>query len=113
MEVKYRILKIFVTRDRKVPFSEWLESLKDIRGKARIRIRLDRVKLGNLGDYKFVGSGVFELRIPYGPGYRVYYGEEGSHIILLLIGGDKSTQYKDIEQAKYYWLDYRSRKNEK
>ena len=70
-------------------------------------MRLDRVSLGNFGDCHGVGDGVQELRIDYGPGYRVYFGQVGSTIVLLLFGGDKSTQAKDIEQAKRYWNEYR------
>ncbi|MEH1889232.1 MAG: type II toxin-antitoxin system RelE/ParE family toxin [Nostoc sp.] len=90
-------------------FSEWLESLRDRKAKAKIRARLDRVEDGNLGDSKSVGDGVFELRIDYSSGYRIYFGQEGSTIIIVLCGGDKSTQDKDIVKAKEYWKDYRSR----
>ncbi len=75
----------------------------------RIRVRLDRVSLGNFGDCHSVGEGVQELRIDYGPGYRVYFGQAGSTIVLLLCGGDKDTQSKDISLAKYYWNEYRRR----
>ena len=91
---------------------EWVASLKDIQVRAKIRVRLDRIRLGNLGDTKSVDSGVYELRINWGPGYRVYFGQEGKKIIVLLIGGDKSTQRKDIFKAQSYWLDYRSREDE-
>lgn len=90
-----------------MPFSEWLISLRDNKARAKIRVRLDRVSLGNLGDCHGVGDGVQELRIDYGPGYRVYFGQVGSTIVLLLCGGDKNTQAKDIEQAKHYWNEYR------
>ena len=70
---------------------------------ARIRVRLDRVKLGNFGNVKAVGDGVNELKIDYGPGYRLYYAMSGKTVVLLLIGGDKSTQGRDIETAKAYW----------
>jgi putative addiction module killer protein len=93
--------------DGREPFSEWINALRDIKGRARIRVRLDRVSLGNLGDCCGVGEGVQELRIDYGPGYRVYWAQEGAMIVLLLCGGDKSTQAKDIETAKRYWSDYR------
>lgn len=75
---------------------------------AFIRRRIDRIQLGNLGDYAPVGAEVFEFRIPYGPGYRIYFGEEGDTIVILLCGGDKSTQRADIQRAKAYWQEYRS-----
>lgn len=93
------------------PFKEWLYGLRDRAAIARIVTRLERVELGNLGDHKGVGAGVMELRIPYGPGYRVYYALDGDRVVLLLLGGDKSTQTRDIETAKAYWQDYRERKS--
>lgn len=80
-----------------------------VRARAKIRVRLDRISLGNMGDCHRVDDGVHELRIDYGPGYRVYFGWLGSTIVLLLCGGDKSTQTKDIDLAKQYWNDYRRR----
>ena len=81
-------------------FSEWLASLKDRHARARILRRLDRVRDGNLGDVSGVGGGVSEMRIFYGPGYRIYFVQRGSQLILLLCGGDKSTQDADIVEAK-------------
>lgn len=81
-------------------FSEWLQSLRDERAKARIQIRIERLATGNPGDVQAVGEGVSELRINYGPGYRVYFKREGNQIVLLLCGGDKSTQAADIKRAK-------------
>ena len=81
-------------------FSSWMEGLRDKRAKARIAQRLDRLTRGNSGDAKPVGSGVSELRINYGPGYRVYYCRHGTTLFVLLCGGDKGTQKKDIEIAK-------------
>ena len=81
-------------------FSKWLKKLKDIQGKVAIIRRIDRMKLGNFGDHKSVGDGVSELRVPTGPGYRVYYTVRDEEIIILLIGGDKSTQPADIVKAK-------------
>ena len=92
MEVQPREIRNYLTVDGKNIFDEWLDSLRDRRAKAKIRARLDRVEDGNLGDCKPVGEGVFELRIDYGPGYRIYFGQEGITIIILLCGGDKSTQ---------------------
>ena len=88
-------------------FAKWLKRLKDINARAHINMRLKRILLtGNLGDTKFVGDGVYELRIDYGPGYRVYYAQRGEEILLLLIGGDKSSQQKDIEKAKKINAEY-------
>ena len=109
MEAIPKELRIFVTEEGREPFSEWLTSLRDIKARAKIRVRLDRVSLGNLGDSHGLGEGVQELRIDYGSGYRVYLGQEGETMVLLLCGGDKSTQTKDIEKAKRYWNEYRRR----
>ncbi len=109
MEATPKEIRIYVAEDGRVPFSEWLASLRDLKARAKVRVRLDRVSLGNLGDCHSVGEGVQELRIDYGPGYRVYFGQVGSTIVLLLCAGDKSTQANDIEQAKHYWNEYRRR----
>jgi putative addiction module killer protein len=87
-------------------FSKWLLKLKDIRGKVTILRRVKRLKAGNFGDHKSVGDKVSELRITTGPGYRVYYTQQGDEIIILLIGGDKSAQSKDIEKAKEIAKEY-------
>lgn len=81
-------------------FTDWFNSLKDQTAKNKIRIRIDRIELGNLGDHHSIGDGVSELRITYGPGYRIYYVIRGREIIILLCGGDKSDQNKDIKRAK-------------
>ncbi|MBV1701456.1 MAG: type II toxin-antitoxin system RelE/ParE family toxin [Hyphomicrobiales bacterium] len=81
-------------------FLQWLTALRDQRAVARIQIRIDRVLLGNFGDVKAVGEGVCEMKIDYGPGYRVYYVQRGKTLVLLLCGGDKSTQKSDIAEAK-------------
>jgi putative addiction module killer protein len=81
-------------------FRKWLAGLRDERARARILKRLDRARGGNLGDVAPVGEGVSEMRIFYGPGYRVYFVQRGSELIVLLCGGDKSTQAADIEEAK-------------
>ncbi len=99
----------YQTAEGKTPLTEWLDGLRDGATRARIVARLDRLKAGLLGDWKSVGSGVCELRVDHGPGYRVYYGQEGQTLILLLCGGDKSTQAKDIETAYAYWKDYKAR----
>jgi len=99
----------YKTPEGKAPFKDWLEALRDVNGRAKIRVRLDRARLGNLGDHKPVDEGVWELRIDYGPGYRVYFAKEGNRLILLLIGGDKGTQKRDIALAASYLQDHRRR----
>jgi putative addiction module killer protein len=87
-------------------FSKWLVKLKDVQGKVAIIRRVKRVRAGNFGDHKSVGDKVSELRITTGPGYRVYYTQQGDEIIILLVGGDKSSQSKDIEKAKEMAKEY-------
>lgn len=81
-------------------FDNWLDNLRDPRARAKILTRIQRLELGNAGDVKAVGESVTEMRIDYGPGYRVYYKQIGVLIVLLLCGGDKSTQDRDIRRAK-------------
>jgi putative addiction module killer protein len=81
-------------------FDEWLAGLADQKAKAKIVSRIERLGFGNPGDVKPVGQGVSEMRVPYGPGYRVYFKQTGRTIVLLLCGGDKTTQVKDIKRAK-------------
>ncbi len=102
-------LRIYETTDGRRPFDEWLDGLKDKAILARIVARLNRVALGNLGDVKSVGAGVSELRLAFGKGYRVYFAQEKDRIILLLSGGDKGSQERDIREAKVYLQDYRRR----
>jgi len=80
-------------------FAKWINGLRDIRARARILVRIERLASGNPGDVKSIGEGVSELRINYGPGYRVYYKRRGQKVVILLAGGDKSTQAKDIKTA--------------
>lgn len=101
----------YIAESGRKPFKDWLEGLKDVTGRAKIRVRLDRVRLGNLGDSRSVGDGVRELKIDYGPGYRVYFALEGERLILLVLGGDKATQGRDIIKAKDYWCDHQRRKD--
>jgi putative addiction module killer protein len=89
-------------------FTNWLERLRDRRARAIILVRVQRLASGNPGDVKPVGEGISELRINYGPGYRVYFVRRGSELILLLSGGDKSTQAADIERAKRIAADLES-----
>ena len=111
MDVKPIKVEIYETNDGKVPFSDWLMKLKNVRASARILLRLDRVKQGNLGDHKSIADGLFELRVDTGAGYRVYFGRISDDQIVVLWGGDKSTQSRDIEKALTLWVDYRSRED--
>ncbi len=92
MEVQPRDIQLYLNEDGVSPFDRWLDELRDSVGQARIRLRLKRVRLGNLGDYKPVGDGVYEFRVDFGPGYRVYFGQIDTTIVLLLSGGDKGSQ---------------------
>jgi len=103
-------ISYYLTETGEKPFKVWLDGLKDIVARQKIRIRLDRVRLGNLGKNRSVGEGVYELKVDCGPGYRVYYGLEKKTVVLLLIGGDKSSQRKDIIQAKNYWGNHKRRR---
>lgn len=88
-------------------FDRWFRKLKDRRAKARIQMRIDRLALGNPGDAEPIGEGLSEMRIDYGPGYRVYYMQRGKVLIVLLCGGDKRTQQRDIENAKAIAAEWR------
>jgi putative addiction module killer protein len=80
-------------------FAGWLDALRDIRARARVQARIERLAMGDPGDIKFIGEGVCELRVDYGPGYRVYFIQRGHEVVILLAGGDKSSQTKDIRTA--------------
>ncbi|MBE2202723.1 MAG: type II toxin-antitoxin system RelE/ParE family toxin [Chthoniobacterales bacterium] len=99
---------IYADENGKEPFKEWLYGLRDVDGRKRILARLSRLAQGNFGDCASVGDGVSELRMFFGPGYRVYFGEHDGAVVVLLCGGDKSSQSRDIEQAKTYWKEYLS-----
>jgi putative addiction module killer protein len=101
--------RVFVYEDEhgNEPFSEWFKGLKDIKGKERIGTRIRRLSEGLYGDCESVGEGVSELRMFFGPGYRIYFGEEADNIVILLCGGNKSSQKEDIKTAKRYWKEYK------
>jgi putative addiction module killer protein len=100
----------YQTADGRIPFAEWIAALRDRQANQAIAARITRLQAGNRGDWKAVGSGVFELRIDTGPGYRVYCGQAGETLVLLLCAGSKRTQTKDIEHACDYWKDYQARR---
>lgn len=99
----------YLTRAGKDVFDDWLSRLADARAQAKIAIRVDRLAAGNFGDCKPLRQGLYELRIDWGPGYRVYFAMLGRTRVLLLLGGDKRKQSSDIERASAYWKDYRER----
>ena len=96
----------YLATDGKDPFDEWLQGLSQ-ETRARILTRLDRVEHGNFGDHKIVSEGVWELRFTFGPGYRVYYGRDGMQLVVLLGGGTKGRQARDIEVAQTHWTSYK------
>ena len=92
-----------------IPFEHGLESCETLSQKTAVLKRIDRVTLGNFGNCRDVGNGVTELKIDIGPGYRIYLAHRGERLVILLCGGNKSTQSKDIELARKYWLDWKRR----
>jgi putative addiction module killer protein len=102
-------IRIYITPNGKQPFAEWLAGIKDKVIEARIRRRLDQLSLGYYGDVKSLGEGISELRLQFGSGYRIYFGEIDNKIVLILYGGDKSTQSRDIQKAKGYWHEFTKR----
>jgi putative addiction module killer protein len=111
MEAGDRTVLYYQTVSNVSPFRDWRARIAAQDAKARIDARIARFRGGNFGDSKSVGSGVIESRLDFGPGYRIYYGIAGSDVIVLLCGGDKSTQDSDIALAKVYWADYKRRAN--
>lgn len=98
-------IREYETAEGKVPFRQWLATL-DRTTRARIQARVVRFETGNFGDHKSVGGGVQEARVMFGAGYRIYFGQDGSSLVLLLVGGSKASQAKDIRRAQSYWADY-------
>ena len=107
-EATPKMVIVYQTENGKEPFTDWIGRLRDAKGRRAILQRIGRLEYGLYGNCEPVGEGVSELKIYAGPGYRVYFGEEDGHIVVLLCGGDKSTQAKDIKAAKAYWKEYRS-----
>lgn len=109
MESKFNIV-VFENDNEEEPFTEWLLSLDSVTRK-RILARIARLQVGNFGDCKQIGQDLFELRCFFGSGYRVYFGKSQKHVVVLLYGGDKGSQTKDIRKAKKYWSQYNEQKN--
>ena len=102
-----KISAVYHTASGAEPYSDYVDSLRDRAGAAKIRVRVTRAELGNFGDYRNIGYGIIELRIDYGPGYRVYVGLHGLELIVLLCAGAKSSQREDIRRAMAFWEDYK------
>ena len=105
-------IREYITPKGDCPFGAWFEAL-DPNAAAKVVVVLARIENGNLSNAKGVGSGVFEFRIDFGPGYRIYFGRDGETVLILLAGGTKQRQQRDIEDAKARWQDYRSRRKGK
>ena len=103
----------YLTLDGKCPYKQWFIALGDMAARQVIDARLTRLERGILGEYRWIGDGVLELKFRVGPGYRIYFGKRDKKWIILLCGGDKSSQQRDIEKAKQYWEDYLRKKNAK
>jgi putative addiction module killer protein len=110
MDARERQVTIYRTHDGRVPYFDWFDALRDRSAKQKIDARIGRLRLGNFGQARSVGGGVSELKVDYGPGYRVYFGRDGDELVILLRGGNKSTQDADIRQAKAFWEAYRREK---
>lgn len=109
MQIKPRLIDYYATPSGKAPAREWLSSLRDKITQAILYKRIRQAGLGQFGKTRNVGDGVWELKIDYGPGYRVYYGIHNDELILLLMAGSKRTQASDIKKARVYWLEWKER----
>lgn len=101
----------YETENGDCPFADWFDGL-DSRAALKVRSAIARIEAGNMGDVKPVGEGVSERRLTYGPGYRIYFGQDGDRLVVLLVGGTKKRQQKDIEAAQAHWRDYKRRKRQ-
>ena len=108
INMQRKVVHIYRDQDGREPVIDWLESIKDITTRARIKNRLRRIELGNLGDTKSIGQGIYEMRLHFGPGYRIYFGQVDNVVVVLLCGGDKGSQVKDIKRAQEHWTDYKN-----
>ncbi|PNW60313.1 UNVERIFIED_CONTAM: addiction module killer protein [Euhalothece sp. KZN 001] len=101
-------IKILELKEGDSPFEKWYNSIKDKSIRRRILVRIKKLELGNFGDWKNLGKGVYELRMTFGAGYRVYFARQGKEVIIILGGGDKSSQLQDIANAKALWGEYKN-----
>lgn len=108
----HKNIQILELPSGKSPYADWINGIKDRITRARIRRRVDRMEQGNYGDYKILGDGVNELRLHFGPGYRIYFAELNDVIVILLCGGDKGAQKNDVKIAKQYWRELQEKLNE-
>jgi putative addiction module killer protein len=111
VEAREQEVRMYRTGSGRIPYLDWLMSLRDARTRQKIEARIARVRLGNFGIARSVGDGVQELKVDYGPGYRVYFAREANTIVILLCGGDKGSQNEDIVKAKAFWSDYKARRS--
>jgi len=102
-----REVRLYADAKGRCPFEVWLNGLRDLKVRAIIRERIARLMLGNFGDAKAIGEGVFEMRVTFGPGYRIYCAQDGKRIVVLLCGGRKRSQAKDIIRAGSFWNEYK------
>ena len=102
----------YVSPEGLSPFRDWLLALKDTRARGKILSRLAIVRAGSLGDCKSLADGLYELRVDFGPGYRIYFGQDGPALVVLLSGGDKASQAKDIKSARALWATYKGERHE-
>ena len=107
--IRPKTILVYQGQNGKEPFTDWLGSLQDKKTRQIILRRVGKMELGHYGDCDSVGDGVRELRLFFGPGYRIYFSEEGNNIVILLTGGSKNTQSRDIINAKAYWKEYQNR----
>ena len=106
METTPKDILVYCDERNREPYTDWINTLKNKKDQQRIRSRVRRMVQGNFGDHEPVGEGVYELRLFFGSGYRIYFSKQGDSIVLLLCGGDKSSQQSDIKNAKSYWKEY-------
>jgi putative addiction module killer protein len=107
VEAQPRELRVYESPSGTHPYEDWLNGLRDTKSRGRIRVNVARLADGNFSNCEPVGDNVHELKMDFGPGYRVYFGEDGQNLIILLIGGDKKSQSRDIRIAKEFWQEYK------